>query len=432
MKDSKLINAWCLYDWANSVYSLTIISAIFPIYYQSVAVNDDGSDKILFFGFEIVNSVLYSYALSFSFLLVAAILPILSGIADYTGSKKKFLRFFMFLGSISCIALFFFTGKNIEYGIIFSVLASVGYSASLVFYDAFLPEITTPEQTDRVSAKGYSWGYIGGVILLVINLLTIEYYDQLGLGDKGIATRISFLTVGIWWIVFATISLNYLPYNVYNRKPGTSILTNGYKEIQKVWNELKNQSNMRRFLIAFFFYNTGVQTVMYLAATFGSKELRLESSKLIMTVLIIQFVGVLGAFGFARISRIFGNVKAIISMIITWIGVCLFAFVVTKEIEFYALATVVGLIMGGIQSLSRASFSKIIPESSIDHASYFSFYDVIFNISIVVGTFSYGLVEQITGSMRNSTLALASFFIVGLLFIIKVKVPYGRGTVSKT
>jgi UMF1 family MFS transporter len=297
MKDSKLINAWCLYDWANSVYSLTIISAIFPIYYQSVAVSEDGSDKILFFGFEIVNSVLYSYALSFSFLLVAAILPILSGIADYTGSKKKFLRFFMFLGSISCIALFFFTGNNIEFGIIFSVLASVGYSASLVFYDAFLPEITTPDQTDRVSAKGYSWGYIGGVVLLIINLLTIEYHDQLGLTDKGIATRVSFLTVGIWWIVFATISLSYLPYNVYNRKPGSNILTNGYKEILKVWNELKEQTNMRRFLISFFFYNTGVQTVMYLAATFGSKELKLESSKLIMTVLIIQFVGVLGAYG---------------------------------------------------------------------------------------------------------------------------------------
>lgn len=432
MKDSKVVNAWCLYDWANSVYSLTITSAIFPIYYQAVAVGKNDTDVIHFFNLEIVNSVLYSYSLSLSFLLVAVILPLLSGVADYTGKKKLFLKAFMFLGSFSCIGLFFFKGNNIEWGIFCSVFASVGFSASLVFYDAFLPEIAPADQTDRISAKGYSWGYIGGVILLIINLITIEQWDLFGFPDQGTATRFAFLTVGVWWIVFALLSLSYLPDNVYNRKPTGRILLNGYKELRKVWFELKHLPGMRRYLLAFFFYNTGVQTVMYLAATFGSKELHLEASKLIMTVLIIQFVGVAGAYFFAFLSRKKGNIPALLTMIIIWIGICISAFFVTNETEFYILATVVGLVMGGIQSLSRATFSKLIPSGSIDHTSFFSFYDVTFNVSIVVGTFSYGLVEQITGSMRNSTLALASFFIIGLIVLITVRVPNARLQATKS
>ena len=389
------------------------------------------SDVITFFGVDIVNSVLYSYSLSFSFLLVAIMLPLLSGVADYTGQKKQFLRFFMFVGSISCIGLFFFKGSNIEWGIFCSIFASVGFSASLVFYDAFLPEIAPPDQTDRISAKGYSWGYIGGVILLIINLFTIEFWDTIGFADQGIATRFAFLTVGLWWIVFSLISLSYLPSNIYNRRPTGKILLNGYRELRKVWNELKNLPWMRRYIFAFLFYNTGVQTVMYLAATFGSKELKLEASKLIMTVLIIQFVGVAGAYLFAFLSKKRGNIPSLLTMILIWVGVCISAYFVTTEVEFYILASVVGLVMGGIQALSRATFSKLIPAGSIDHTSFFSFYDVTFNVSIVLGTFSYGLVEQITGSMRNSTLALASFFIIGLLVLLTVKVPHGKISASK-
>lgn len=423
VRDSKIVNAWCLYDWANSVYSLTITSAIFPVYYQSVAVNADGGDLINFFGFKVINSVLYSYALSFSFLVVAILLPLLSGVADYTGKKKLFLRIFMFIGSFGCLGLYFFDGSNVEWAIICSIMASIGYSSSLVFYDAFLPEIAPPDQTDRISAKGYSWGYIGGVILLIANILTIQFYEELGLPGEAAATRISFLTVGIWWILFATISLSYLPDNVFDRKPHGNIFLNGYRELRNVWNDLKMQPETRKFLLAFFLYNTGVQTVMYLAALFGEKELEMDSGKLIMTVLIIQFVGVVGAYLFAYISKMFGNIQSLLIMVVIWIGICISAYFVTIEEEFYALATVVGLVMGGIQALSRATFSKIIPDNTIDHASYFSFYDVTFNISIVVGTFSYGLVEQITGSMRNSAMALAFFFVLGLFVLMNVKIP---------
>lgn len=422
LNDKKVINGWCMYDWANSVYSLTITSAIFPIYYQAVAVNPSGGDRVSFFGLEIVNSVLYSYALSASFLLVAIILPILSGIADYAGKKKFFLKTFMFIGSFSCIGLYFFTGKNIEWGILCSVFASVGYSGSLVFYDAFLHEIVTEDKKDIVSAKGYSYGYIGGVILLVINLVVIEMHDVLGLADEGIASRIAFLTVGVWWIVFSLYALSRLPENPHGRKPEGHYLINGYQELQKVWKELKQLDGMRKFLLAFFFYNMGVQTVMYLAATFGSKELKLEASKLILTVLLIQFLAVAGSYLFAKLSQKRGNVFSLSSMIIIWIGCCLYAFTITKEMQFFALAAVVGLVMGGIQSLSRATFSKIMPEATTDTASFFSFYDVTFNLSIVFGTFVYGYVEQVTGSMRNSTLALAIFFVIGIIFLVQVKI----------
>lgn len=421
LNDKKTINAWCMYDWANSVYSLTITSAIFPIYYQSVAVNANGGDRVSFFGIEVVNSVLYSYALSASFLMVAIVLPFLSGIADYAGKKKFFLKVFVTIGSLSCMGLFFFTGENIEWGILCSVFASVGYSGSLVFYDAFLNEIVTEDKRDIVSAKGYSMGYLGGVILLVINLVVIEMYDVFGLADKGIASRIAFLTVGVWWIGFSLYAISGLPENVHGRKPAGHLLTNGYKELKSVWGQLKGLGNMRKYLWAFLFYNMGVQTVMYLAALFGSKELHMESSKLIMTVLIIQFVGIAGSYLFAFLSKKRGNINSLMTMIVIWIFCCVYAFFVQKEIEFMILASVVGLVMGGIQALSRATFSKLMPQDTVDTASFFSFYDVTYNVSIVVGTFAYGLIEQITGSMRNSTLALAAFFIIGMIFLTQVK-----------
>ncbi|WP_425392537.1 MFS transporter [Ekhidna sp.] len=421
LNDKKTINAWCLYDWANSVYSLTITSAIFPIYYQNVAVNASGGDRIDFFGVEIVNSVLYSYALSASFLMVAIVLPILSGIADYAGKKKFFLKIFMFIGSFSCIGLFFFTGENVEWGILCSVMASVGYSGSLVFYDAFLNEIVTEDKRDIVSARGYSYGYVGGVILLVINLATIQMPETFGLADAGIASRVAFLTVGVWWIGFSLYAISKLPENPHGRKPEGHYLTNGYRELRKVWRQLKEMDGMRKFLLAFFFYNMGVQTVMYLAATFGSKELKMEASKLIMTVLLIQFVAIAGAYLFAYISKKQGNIRSLAIQIVIWIGCCLGAYFVNAEPQFFALAAVVGLVMGGIQSLSRATYSKIMPKETVDTASFFSFYDVTYNVSIVIGTFVYGYIEQVTGSMRNSTLALASFFIIGMIFLSQVK-----------
>lgn len=407
-----------MYDWANSVYNLVIVTAIFPIYYTSVT-----TDRVVFLGIEMENSVLYSYALSFSYLLSATILPLLSGIADYTGQKKKYLKLFTSLGSLACIGLFFFHSDTLEWGILCAVLASVGYSSGLVFYDAYLPEIAPPELTDRISARGYSFGYAGSSILLIVALALIMLYEPLGFESKSLPTRLVFVLVGLWWVGFAQIPFKRLPNNVFNRVPTGSILLNGYKELKKTFLTLRHQPNLKKYLGAFFFFNMGVQTVMLLATLFGTKELKLGSNELIPTMLIIQFVGIAGATLFARLSERKGNKFSLNAMITIWIGICLFAYTIHSVYEFYAIATLVGLVMGGIQALSRATFSKLLPEDTMDHASYFSFYDVTFHISVVLGTFSYGAINHLTGSMRNSTLALASYFIIGMILLAFTKIP---------
>jgi len=422
MNDKKVIKAWCMYDWANSVYSLVIISSIFPVYYESVTRNNN-NDIVTFFGYDIINTVLYSYALSFSFLVVASMLPLLTGIADYSGKRMSFMKVFVYLGSISCMGLFFFDGQNVEYGIILSILASISFSGSLVFYNSYLPQIASFDQLDSVSAKGFSYGYVGSVILLVVNLILIKNPTWFGIEPDGTAAKISFVMVGLWWLGFSQITFKQMPSDIRHRGYKPNMLLNGYKEIRKVWKQLHNLPITRKFLLSFFFYNTGVQTVMYMAAQFGSKVLKLEGGELIMTILIINVVAIAGSYLFASLSVFKGNKFSIITMLIIWLFICLGAFIITTKIQFFALAFVVGVVMGGIQALSRATYSKLIPANTSDLASFFSFYDVTFNLSIVVGTFSYGYIEFLTGSMRNSSLALGLFFFIGLLVLLFLKMP---------
>jgi MFS transporter, UMF1 family len=420
LNNPKVVRAWYMYDWANSVYSLVITSAIFPVYYKAVA-KSGGEDMVPFFGFHILNSNLYSYALSFSFLLVAAVIPLLSGMADYSGRKKIYMKCFVWLGAISCMGLFFFRDVDTLWmGILFSMTASIGYSGSLVFYDAFLPEIVTHDRYDVTSARGYSMGYYGSVLMMVMCLVIIMNFSTFGFADSGDATRVCFLLVGVWWIGFSLVTFRGLPENPFGVKPSGNIWTKGYREIRSVWKILSGQPDLKRFLIAYFFYNMGVQTVMYLSALFGTDVLKLKDAVLISTILIIQLVGSAGAYLFAKLSVARGNKLSLLTMISIWIGICIAAFFISTEYEFYAVAVVVGLVMGGIQSLSRATYSKLIPQT-IDHASFFSFYDVTYNLSIVLGTFSYGLINQIMGSMRYSALGLAVYFIIGMLFLISIK-----------
>ncbi|GAB3646897.1 MFS transporter [Echinicola sediminis] len=419
----KMQFAWSMYDWANSVYSLVITSTIFPVYYNSVTKSEEAGDMVSFFGVELVNTVLYSWSLSFSFLVIAFLSPLLSGMADSGGMKLTFMKIFASLGAVSCMGLFFFRGENLEYGIICSVLASIGYSGSIVFYNAFLPEISEEKEYDMLSARGFALGYIGSVVLLVINLLMIQFPEVFFLSDGGEAARWSFLLTGIWWLGFSLIPFSMLPNNPYHRKLDKSLLLSGYREIKKVFNSLKVKPQLKQFLLAFWFYSMGVQTVMYMAASFGDKELRMEGDKLIITILIIQVVAILGSYLFAFIARSKGNRFSLVSMVLIWIGICGAAYLVTTEYEFYALAFVVGLVMGGIQAISRSSYTKLIPTETIDHASYFSFYDVTEKLAIVLGTFSYGLIEQFTGSMRDSSLVLGTFFAFGLVFLLRLRFP---------
>ncbi len=420
--DPKLINSWAFYDWANSVYSLVISTAVFPLYYSAVT---DG--KTVFFLWTEWNhpDSLYSYALSFSFLIVAFISPILSGIADYTGNKKKFMKFFCWLGGLSVCSLYFFEGVNTVWiGIVFTILASIGFWSSLVFYNAYLPEVAFPEQQDRASAKGFIYGYIGSVILLIISLIMIQKPDLFGI-TTALASRFSFVLVGLWWIGFAQITFRRLPNNIYNKKPGKDFIWRGYKELKNVANEIINYPVLKRFLISFFLLSVGVQTIILLATIFGSKELGLETIDLIITVLLIQIVAILGAFLFSRLSEKKGNIFALKLTIIIWMLVCFCAFLLHKglpnvSIYFYCLGGVLGLVLGAIQSLTRSTYSKLLPETE-DHATYFSFYDVTEKIAIVLGTFVYGFLYAITDSMQWSVLCLALFFLASFIILSTLK-----------
>lgn len=418
--DKKTINAWVLYDWANSVYPLVITSTIFPIYYAAVT-SLPGTDKVHFLGMDIVNTALYSYALSFSFLIIAAVSPLLSAIADYSGNKKSFMRFFCYLGAISCSALYFFIPGMLWVGILGFMFASIGYSGSIVFYNAYLPEIADPSEQDKVSARGFAMGYIGSSILLILNLLMVQHPGWFGIPPGTMAARISFLLVGLWWILFSGITFRYLPGNTGGRKVQSSIVLRGYRELLGVWRELKHTRVLKRFLLSFFIYNMGVQTVMNVAALFGTKVLKLESTQLITTILIIQFVAVGGAYLFSALSKLLGNITALSISVFTWIGVCVAAYYVEDARGFYILAFMVGIVMGGIQSLSRSTYSKLLPAGTANPASYFSFFDVCDKLGYFFGIASFGLIEDFTGNMRNSIIALIVFFLAGLFFLIKIK-----------
>ncbi len=416
--DKRLIKAWAMYDWANSVYSLVIVSTIFPVYYSNLTSAADKQSQIIgFLGFHVDNISLYTYALSGSFLISAAMAPLLSAIADYTGNKKAFMRFFCYLGALSCMGLFFFTGPGlIVLGIVCFMLASIGFTGSIVFYNAYLPEIAYEKDQDRVSAKGFALGYIGSVLLLLFNLSMIKFPAFYAIYDPALAPRIAFLTVGLWWMGFAQISFSRLPRNVYGRKPDRRIIKKGYLELIKVFRELKHLPRLKRFLMAFFFYSTGIQTIMYMAPVFADKEMKMEASLLITTILLIQLMAIIGAYLFSWASSRLGNIKTLSIAIFFWTSVTVSIYWIFDIPSFIIASFAIGLVMGGTQALSRSTYSKLLPDT-YDHASFFSFFDVCEKISIVLGSAMYGMIYAYTGNMRDSVIFIIAVFIVGFIFL---------------
>lgn len=412
--------AWSMYDWANSAYNLVITSTIFPAYYNAVTtIKKDGnviSDTVSFFGFSVKNSSLFDYSIATAYLIIAIVSPILSSIADYKGNKKRFMQLFCYLGSASCCCLYFFKGSTLELGIICSAIAALGYCGSLVFYNAYLPEIAIESERDRVSAQGFAYGYVGSVLLQIICFIFVLKPDWFGITDDSFAPRLSFVLVGIWWAGFAQVTFLKLPKGEpLPAKPDHSLLANGFVELRKVLAQIKKLPVLRTYLAAFFFYSMGVQTVMLAATLFGSKELKLETSQLIATILVIQLVAILGAYVMAKLSERFGNLQVLLFVVLIWIAVCIGAYYTYTAAEFYLVAAIVGLIMGGIQSLSRSTYSKLMPPTH-DTASFFSFYDVTEKLAIVIGMVSFGFIDSIM-NMRSAIIALITFFVIGLLIL---------------
>jgi UMF1 family MFS transporter len=427
--DKKLLNAWAFYDWANSVYTLTIASAVFPIFYE--ALFSDRDHYIDVFGLHLKNSALISFITAFAFMVVSFISPLLSGIADYVGNKKSFMKFFCYLGALSCMGLYWFDLDNIYVGLLFYFLGLLGYWGSLVFYNSYLPDIAFEEQQDRISAKGYSLGYIGSVILLILNLAMIMKPKLFGIsGTDGEAAmkamRYSFVMVGVWWILFSQYTYYYLPKGSKDsgQKLTKSVVFNGFKELKKVWALLKENIPLKRYLGGFFVSSMAVQTVMLVATYFGAQEIQWETKEqstigLIVCILIIQLVAVVGAVLTSRASEKFGNVPTLIFINAIWAVFCALAFFITLPTHFYVMATVAGFVMGGIQALSRSTYSKLLPETE-DTASFFSFYDVAEKIGIVIGMCVYGIIDQITGSPRAAIVILGIFFVTAIFLLRRV------------
>jgi UMF1 family MFS transporter len=424
----KVINGWAMYDWANSVYNLVITTTFFPIYFTSATKSAETGNNVSFFGKYFVNSALYDYAMATAFILAALLSPILSSIADTRGNKKRYLMLFTWLGGLSCCALYNFKGPNVEYGVIFFILATLGYCGGLVFYNSYLPEIAAVEDRDRISAKGFAMGYIGSVILQLIGFALVALLP-FGI-SSGQAVLITFLLVGIWWIGFAQITFITLPPSkatVQEHKAG--VFTEGFSELRKVYAQVKALPVLKKFLRGFFFYSMGVQTVMMAATIFGSQELGLPETNLIVSVVVIQLVAVIGAWGIAKLSGIYGNLPVLMVVVVLWITICLAGYRMQTAMHFYILAAAVGLVMGGVQSLSRSTYAKLMPETD-DTASFFSYYDVVEKLSIAIGLITFGYIHELTGSMRNSVLALVVFFIIGLLWLFSALKKQKSSTVK--
>ncbi|MAL59822.1 MAG: MFS transporter [Flavobacteriaceae bacterium] len=417
----KLLNAWAFYDWANSVYTLTIASSIFPIFYSALFLSE--IKTVDAFGLTLKSTALITFVTAFTFLVVAFTSPILSGIADYVGNKKNFMKFFCYVGGLGCIGLYWFSLDHIYLSILFYFMGLIGYWGSLVFYNSYLPDIAFPEQQDRVSAKGFSLGYFGSVILLIINLAMVMSQDDGA--AKMEMMRYSFITVGVWWILFSQYSFYYLPKGTSSgHKVTKAVVFNGLRELQQVWKQLKNNLRLRRYLNAFFVFSMAVQTIMLVAVYFGEEEIAWGSDDaktmgLIISILVIQIVAVVGAVLTSRASAKFGNINTLIFINFIWMGLCFYAYFMESPIQFYIAASIVGFVMGGIQSLGRSTYSKFLPETE-DTTSYFSFYDVAEKIGIVIGMGIFASIDQLTGSMRNAILFLFIFFLIGIILLFRV------------
>ncbi|QNL52624.1 MFS transporter [Olivibacter sp. SDN3] len=417
-----------MFDWSNSAYNLVITSTIFPAYYTAITTASDGGDRVSFFGLTFINTALANYSLAFAYLTMVFVLPLLSATADNRGNKKTFMKGFTYLGSFACIGLFFFKLETLEWGIICSILAATGYIGGVLFNNSYLPEIASVDQQDRVSAQGFAYGYIGSVLLQIICFVFVLKPEWFGIADASFAPRLSFLLVGVWWMTFSQIPFKKLPEGRANgKKLSKHVLKSGFSELKAVWRQIKQLDGVRKFLGAYFFYAMGVQTTMLVAAAFGEKILHLGAPKLIATILIIQLVAILGAYMMSYLANKMGNMQVLAIVVLIWITVCVSAYYINTEVQFYLLAAVVGLIMGGIQSLSRSTYSKLIPKDQKDTTAFFSFYDVTEKLAIVIGLFSFAFIEELTANIRYSALCLALYFVVGLFLLVRIVLENKRG-----
>lgn len=415
-KHKKTIYAWVLYDWANSAFAAVVLAAILPIFYKDVAgINLSGNLATSYWG----------YTQTAAMLIIAVISPVLGAAADYSDAKKIFLKFFVFLGIIGTSLLFFVNKGDYLAASIFFIIANIGFSGGNVFYDAFLTDISDSKSIDYISSLGYAAGYLGGGIVLAFSLLIITKAELFKINSVNSAAKISFLAVSIWWLIFSLPAFKYLPDSkkqiqklslakyskiAFSRLKSTVINIRKYRELWK-------------FLLAFWLYNDGIGTIIRMAAIYG-REIDIGRSDLIGALLLTQFIGIPFALLFAKIADKITAKKGIYLALLIYLGITIYGYFIDSAFDFWILAAAVGTVQGGAQALSRSLYGAMVPEAK--SAEFFGFFGVSSKFAAIIGPAVFAYTAQLTGSSRNGIIAIAAFFILGIILLSRVNVEKGK------
>ncbi|MBM7600193.1 UMF1 family MFS transporter [Virgibacillus halotolerans] len=406
--------SWVLYDFGNSAFATTIMAAVLPVFYYDVAAA--GLDENLAASY-------WGYSQSIAVLIVAIMAPILGAISDYSAAKKKFLRFFTYMGIIASILLAFVGEGDYIFASILLIVGTIGFSGGNVFYDAFLPEIAEGEEMDKLSADGFAWGYIGGGILLAINILMILKHDWFGIPNASVASQLSFASVGVWWFIFSIpLFRNIKEEKKTAVKREKSYVSIGFSRVATTFKALKQYKQLLIFLLAFWMYNDGISTIIKMATIYG-RDIGIDGNSLIAALLITQFVGIPCTFFFGWLAKKITAKKALLITLYAYVGIVILGYFMSAALHFYLLAICVGVVQGGAQSLSRSIFGRMVPDNK--HAEFFGFYGISSKFAAIFGPFLFALVGQLTGSSRLGIVSLVVFFIGGIILLRFVDIDKG-------
>jgi UMF1 family MFS transporter len=420
--DPKTVFGWCMYDWANSAYQMAIVSLL-PVYFTGTVV---GTSGVTLLGTHFHPDSLWAFMIGFADVLAFLAAPVLGAMADFSGARRRFLLAFAYGGSLFTILLFFSRSGDVGRTIFFFVASQFAFVSANVFYDSFLPHIASEDKMDWISGKGYSYGYVGGGLQFALSLVLIMAHERIGI-SQDLAIRVGLASAGIWWAGFTLFTAHYLresgvkgtiPLRFRHLWRPVALAMVGVSRTVATARHAGRFRHLLLFLIAFMLYNDGIQTVINLATTYGSVELRLSTSVLMLTLLLIQFIAMGGALLFGRIAERTGAKHAIMITLVIWSGVVMYAYFIHSAAQFMFLGAVVGLVLGGSQALSRSFFGSMIPESA--SSEFYGFYTVFTKFSSIWGPLVFGVIKQATGSSRLAIVSLISFFIVGLLLLSQV------------
>jgi len=413
--NKKQVYSWVMYDWANSAFATTVLAAVLPIFYSDVAAKGLSNNLATSY---------WGYTQAIAMLIIAFLSPVLGAMADYSDSKRSFLKFFALLGIAGTGLLYFVNEGDYLVASLFFIFGSIGFSGSNIFYDSYLPIITDKKKIDYISSLGYAAGYLGGGLLLLINMMMILKPNLFGISSSLLATKLTFVTVAIWWLVFSIPAFKYLPQR--EDKINIKIIENakiGFKRIGKTFRNIQKYKELFKFLIAFWIYNDGIGTIIRMATIYG-REVGIGQSDLIGALLLTQFIGIPFSLVFGKLGERIGTKKAIYISLMIYLIITIRGYFLDSAMDFWILAGMVGLVQGGAQALSRSLYGSMIPENK--SAEFYGFFGVSSKFAAITGPFVFALVGQLTGSSRLGIISVASFFILGILVLSTVDVEKGR------